>query len=529
MIIKKLTMDDERFNDIEFNSTINIIHGNTDAGKTLVFKMIEYVFGSENSLDEKAMRTSFPNATEIDCIVENDGTEYLFKRSLYSLNIDVYSRDKKLKSYTDMKSFGDFIFSLFGFNSDIQLITNKKSLASSTLTLREYTKFLFFAESRLTDERSFVELMGPAAKTKYLNLFSYLISGVSLNADKLSLKTAKEEIRAKKPGIIRYLKEFQAAKANSLKENDEQKDKVYSSVETQRQKVDALFHQKDQKKKAILALESEIFKLDSMMDFYNYQIDECVLATEFLSYMDKYQIVCSKCGEKHEKYIEIDEKNVKSHDDLSAVISSKKTILRNAYQELESLNLQYDKAIEELKEKEKGISILNKDFGFESITKMIETLENDLSTNNIETDETSSNKQITAKIDEISLMIQEELIKTGLYINPEVYFDYNYKVLDFVINNKKRFIIGKGLRTLITTLLLLKMCEISKEEVGFIGFAMIDSLWTTLHFDEQEKKDKAINAIVAYMKKTGMQIILIDNEVPSYIDKDDEIKKINII
>lgn len=528
MIIKKLAMDDERFVDIEFNNAINIIHGDTDVGKTLVFKMIEYIFGSQESLDKKAMKSSFPNATEIVCVVENEGEEYVFKRSLYSVNIDVYLGDEKIKSYTDMKSYGDFIFSLFGFNSDVQLITSETSLKSSTLTLREYTKFLFFAESRLTEERSFIEVLGPTTRTKYLNLFSYLISGISLNADKLSLKTAKEEVRPKKTGIIRYLKEYQTAHENGLKENDNQKDNAYSSAEEQRQKVDRLFQEKEQTRKTVLALESEIFKLESMLDFYNDQMNEQALASELLAYLDKYQMICEGCGKKYEKYIEVEASDVKSHDDLSMVISSKKTILENTYSALARLNEQYDEAIEKLQEKEKEISILNKDFGYESISKMIEVLDEDLSTDNIEIDEIESNKQITNKIDEISLMIKNELIKTGLYVNPDVYFDYHYKVLDFVVDKKKRFIIGKGLRTLITTLLLLKMCEISKKEVGFIGFIMIDSLWTTLHFKEKDKKDRAISKIIAYMKQTGMQIILIDNEIPSHLVKDTEIKKINV-
>lgn len=527
MIIKKLSLDDSRFTDIEFNDHITIIHGDTDAGKTLIFRMIEQVFGAEKALDETAMRSRYPDATTLSCTVESGGSEYIFKRHIYSTTTEIYKEGEFFDKYTNLSQFGEFVFSLFSFDHTTKLITNK-SLASSSLTLREYTQFLFFSESRLTDEKSFVELKGPNSKTRYINLFSYLISGISPNADKLSLKSAKDEIKGKRSSIIKYLQEYQTCNSDRLLRYDDYQKVLFSSIEEQRSKVRCLENKKKSIELQIVSLESELFKLNSMLAYYAEEKTSVDLANELLSYLNKYQIICKECGAKHDHFIDVEWGIVREHNALIDVITSKQQMLQNKRNELDEISNKYVIALAELEKMENDLANAKKEPGYASISKMIDDLDQDLSTSSITTVELNQIPEITKRINDICEEIKQQLIKSGLNKNPSVEFDYNYKVLDFLVDKIKRNIIGKGARALITTVLLLKICDISRNGVGFIGFAMIDSLWTTLFFKDRQKQDKAIKSIINYIEELGIQIILIDNKIPNSIVEKENIKIIGI-
>ena len=527
MIIKKLSLDDSKFTDIEFNDHITIIHGDTDAGKTLIFRMIEQVFGAENALDETAMKSRYPDATALSCTVESGGSEYIFKRYIYSTTTEVYKDGEFFNKYPNLSQFGEFVFSLFSFDHTTKLITNK-SLASSSLTLREYTKFLFFSESRLTDEKSFVELQGPGFKRKYLNLFSYLISGISPNADKLSLKSAKDEIKGKKSSIIKYLQEYQTSNSERLLESDNEQNALFSRIEEHRSKVICLENKKKSVESQILSLESELFKLNSMLAYYDEKKTSIELATELLSYLNKYQIICKECGAKHEHSLDVEWGIIREHDALMQVIISKQQLLQKKKNELDEISSKHALAFAELETMETDLANAKKEPGYASISKMIDDLDRDLSTSSISIVELNQISKITERIDDICEEIRQQLIKAGLNKNPAVEFDYDYKVLDFLVDKVKRNVIGKGKRALITTVLLLKTCDISRSDVGFIGFAMIDSLWTTLFFKDQQKRNKAIKSVLNYMEELGIQIILIDNEIPNSITETENIKIIGI-
>lgn len=527
MIIKKLSLDDSNFTDVEFNDHITIIHGDTDAGKTLIFRMIEQVFGAENALDETAMKCRYPDATALSCTIESGGCEYIFKRHIYSTTTEVYKDGKFFDKYTNLNQFGEFVFSLFSFDHTTKLITNK-SLDSSSLTLREYTKFLFFSESRLTDEKSFVELQGPGSKRKYLNLFSYLISGISPNADKLSLKSAKDEIKGKKSSIIKYLQEYQTSNSERLLEFEDEQNTLFSRIEEHRNKVRCLENKKKSLESQILALESELFKLNSMLAYYEEEKTSIELATELLSYLNKYQIICKDCGAKHECSLDVEWGITREHDALMQVVMSKQQMLQHKKNELDEISSKHALALTELKTMETDLANANKEPGYTAISKMIDDLDRDLSTSSISVLELNQISKITSRIDDICEEIRQQLIKAGLNKNSVVEFDYNYKVLDFLVDKIKRNVIGKGKRALITTVLLLKICDISRSGVGFIGFAMIDSLWTTLFFKDQQKQNKAIKSVLSYIEELGIQTILIDNKIPDSITETKNVKIIGI-
>lgn len=518
MIIKSLELEDSyKFKKIEFGSKINLIYGDSDSGKTFIYKLIETVFGSEHAIDRKTIKKDYPKAKAIICKIENKNIEYIIRRNLYSTNTIIKSINET-KEFNNLTEFGNYIFNLFSFITNVKLIKNK-SLDFSRLTLREYAKFLFFSETRISEDKSFLLIDSYTSKTKYLNLFGYLLSGLSLNSDKLQFKTVKDDIKEKKCSILKYIKQLESISDKTI--NDEQNLKNISQLKKEiklmQDEIDLCKKDSEKISNNITAIENEKFKLISLRDYYESENYDSILAAEFSDYLDSYRLLCPNCGNevsitKTKDFFEIDSQT--DLVDLKRIIEkideeyiTNNTNLKNSKKKLDELECKINSANNTLTE------IIEKNMYKKFYSQMYQEVNVDLSKTDFKILKIENSVEIKEKIDELALLIKKQLEKSELFgTDVTVSFDYDYKVFDFIINGQKRTVFGKGKRSYITTIFLLSLCKISTQTVGFIGFALIDSLYTSLIFEDISKKEFAFKTILDYMKELDFQIILVDND-----------------
>ncbi|WP_257014196.1 hypothetical protein [Serratia fonticola] len=138
--------------------------------------------------------------------------------------------------------------------------------------------------------------------------------------------------------------------------------------------------------------------------------------------------------------------------------------------------------------------------------------------------------EISDLINQLSIMLNS--IKFDGRKNNSVKFDDD--TYDFIINDKKRSLFGKGSRAVIYACFVISLAEIlAKKEKPQIGFVLLDSPLVT-HFDKKrEIKKTEVNpltltdAFYSYLINTtsDIQVILIENKGPSFIVKSDNAVK----
>lgn len=530
MIIKKLKFDgNDNFPILTFNDGVNIIIGDTNVGKSLIYSVIETVFGAEDKLDLLAMKKNYPSATKIECTIENNHNIYIIERYIYEKKVNIFNNGICVFSSDDLIKYGNYIFSLFNFKSDVQLIKGT-NLDASLLTLREYCVFMFFSESRLVEEHSFLCINGPTMITKYKHLFGYLVSGEQINADKLESRTIKDKVKNSRSDIVKYLTNYKTTNLQSFNKNDVEENDLLEEIKKIESCINEIKNVIENNKSNIKSNENELFKYTSILEYYEQENLNNNLALEFSNYLKKYKFVCKHCGTEYQNELLIGE-DIKNFDTekIANIIKNTKRNIDVLKEETLTLNeklLELEKNL--LCERKKLEEFYNNKIISKAYDTIIKNVDVDLKENKIVLTKLEDIEKVRNSIDLICDEIKKELTIAGLFDNPVVTFDYSHRVFDFLIDSERRTIIGKGDRTFITIIFLIKLCLISMKKVGFIGFSIIDSPWTNLKFKNKSKETQAISTIINYVKKSKFQTILFDNEIPDFVKIDNDVKVIEI-
>ena len=89
---------------------------------------------------------------------------------------------------------------------------------------------MFFSESRLVEEHSFLCISGPTMITKYKHLFGYLVSGEQINADKLESRTIKDKVKNSRSDIVKYLTNYKTTNLQSFNKNDVEENDLLEEI-----------------------------------------------------------------------------------------------------------------------------------------------------------------------------------------------------------------------------------------------------------------------------------------------------------
>lgn len=145
MKIESIKVIADKTLDFKLNDSLTIISDKSGAGKTLLFRFIEYLLGADGRhIDIEEANRVFSGLKAIEMTI-NDGTNiFTFKRYFGLKKNEIFQDGKEIED--------DYITKLnkvINYNP-IKVLKNKKELKLTTFTLREYVKSLFFNESKLT-------------------------------------------------------------------------------------------------------------------------------------------------------------------------------------------------------------------------------------------------------------------------------------------------------------------------------------------------------------------------------------------
>lgn len=494
------------------NSNVTLIHDESGSGKTLLFKMIEFVLGADGSqIDIEEAKKVFPTLQGIELSISNQSKNYKLKRS-FDLETQKISTDGK-----DLAGdYKELLNNIINHNP-VKVLKNQK-YDTSSFTLREYIKTIFFNESRLT---STDHLYGgiPSDKTKVINFYKYLVTGMFLDAKDineskkqlkskddiaLSLRTIEKEISQPTPEDKKEYK-----KLKNIIENNELKNKENNKI------LKSLYQQKQEK---IVNLE----RLKSLKQLFESQIEDLVSAQQLINFLDNYTIKCD-CG----KDVKVIEDKINDNDYIILVskvkdLAKQITIINSDVEKIKSqiLNLEHKNNIllKELEQCNENLNKLDKKINeydaYVKIKKIFtKKVEDKKAEETIKLEQIKIDETFTTEINIICAKIGKRLINWGIKEYSHVQFDMDN--FDFKFGGTFRYLLSKGYRNICTFAAIIEiLLKAISLKINLLETIVIDSLWSHL-FRNNKDVGKITNKIVKDLEQLNIQVIIIENTIPS--------------
>ena len=275
---------------VDLISGLNIIHGLSDSGKTIVAEIINYAFGSE----KLPFSPDVTGYTDIQVILQSNKGETKLCRSLVKNKnqILVSSDEIGIKdgwypiNYRNSEvSINDIILYLLGFNSIPEVAKNKYS-DKIRLTWRTLLQTLYLDKDAIVASGSIAKPENTSAQTPLLSTLLYFIYGKDF-----SNQDPKEAAESRKEKI-RFVEEFTNTRIVEIKKRSEILSKRLiefdgKDLETQIKEVSSALEGTEKDIKQIITKRNEI---TSSIIACNEKISEgSVLQSRYSMLREQYQ------------------------------------------------------------------------------------------------------------------------------------------------------------------------------------------------------------------------------------------------
>lgn len=518
MKINYIKLQAEKDYNFLFNSNLTIISDYSGKGKTLLFKLIEYVLGSKGThieLDEA--RKAFPGLIAIEMSIEKDKKEYVFNKTFENNKEIVYCEQKKMEG-----KYNDILNKIINYNP-VKVIKSNSEMELTTFTLREYIKTLFFNEARLTSDSPLVS-ENFTERTKIKNFYKYLVTGISI--DEKIILDAKMDVELEnqvKTSLNVLKKELEQPTSEDKKRYKNLKTKIQNQsveIDKESEKIRDLNLQKNEK---LINIE----RLISLQQLFESQIEDIVSAKQFEHFLKDYTIDCEcgrkinliKCGFYDDEY-----KRVKIQ--LSDVANQ----IKKGKKEVDLISLKVAGALENLegikKEKEKS------ETEFSELTKNIEDYDLYVRLTNlfdIKNKKRGRVEELKKEQEQLDIFFKQEIetiCKNATLRLKKWEFEKYYNVsfdaekFDFRYDGTLRYLLSKGYRNICTCAVLIEILLKSISlGINTLNAIVIDSFWSHLYIEGKTTQD-VINPIVKDLETLPIQVIVLENNKPSiYTEK----------
>lgn len=585
ILIKSVMLDDVV---IDFGSQLTIFTGGSDSGKTYLFNLIRYLFGSDKLENAGINEAEGYDSSCIEFSINDDS--YSLERGLhdnseyklYSGGINTIGPatfiQKIAKKASSKNSFNSIFYSKLGFNKAQVRINNNGGVQNFNLS--NVLDFFCIDEIRILTSKSLLLSEQYSEQIKSKAEFKFLLTqrDDALIGDEKPNKKAKFFLKKQVKDIIEEMnRDLIFPDLNFLLINEELH-KVETDIENAAVEVDNFLEIYEGKVTVINEIKNEIGILQKKENYLSMLIDRFLMLKDcYISDLQRINSIsqatfflenfaeelCDNCGHaiNHSPELNYPDyyascmaesekinvqlsgllKSIQSNqDELSSVnLSIKESqflldLEMPEYERLHDVDLKNSrKMIEELYEhKESLLSDYSKH-------KIISALES--KGDNVDLDVYNEEDFDVLKVDEINeLTNQLRLVLNSIKFDGRndntVRFDE--EKYDFIINDKRRSLYGKGSRAVIYACFVISFADVlAKKEKPQAGFVLLDSPLVT-HFDKKrEIKESEVNpltltdAFYSYLINTSssVQIILIENKGPSFtVQNDDGVKLIDL-
>lgn len=505
------------------NSNVTIIYDESGSGKTLLFKMIEFVLGSDGTqINKLEAEKIFPKSQGVEMSIGNRNQTYILKRS-FDLKTQTIS-DNGINLDGDYKALLDTIIN----HNSIKVLKNQKYDASS-FTLREYIKSIFFNESRLT---STDHLYGgnPIEKTKNINFYKYLVTGMFLDVKDIS--DSNKQLKSKDE-IATSLRTIEREISQPTLEDKKEYKKLRKTIENNELKFKEnnemlVLLQKEKQEKVI-----NFERLKSLKQLFESQIEDLTSAKQFTDFIGSYAIKC-ECG-KEVKVIE-DEINdndfiilVSKVKDLTKQISIINTEIKNLKTQILNIEQKNKILLNEIEINNEQLEILDRKIqeydAYIKIKSIFEKkVEDKTAEENIKLEQVKIDEAFSTEINKICSKIGKRLQAWGIGQYANVQFDM--ADFDFKFGGTSRYLLSKGYRNICTFASVIEILLKSMSlKINLLETIVVDSLWSHLFRDDNDVEE-IINKIVEDLEQLDVQVLIIENKIPSVHSERTTIQKL---
>lgn len=569
---------------IEFGSRLTIITGGSDSGKTYLFNLIRYLFGGEKLENAGIKEAKGYTSASIEFSIGDyiyslerglhDSSDY----KLYSGGVATISTStlvqQVVKTASSKNSFNSLFYNKLGFNQ-AKVRTNNNG-GVQKFNLGNVLNFFCVDEIKILTPKSLLLSEQYTEHTKSKSEFKFLLTqrDDALIGDEKPNKTAKTFLKKQVKELIEELSsELIYPELNFLQLNEDLQN-IETQIEHSANEVDHFLEIYESKVTLINEIKNEISTLRKRESYLYMLIDrfkmlkDCYIsdlqrvnsisqATFFLENFGEE--LCGNCGHplNHSPEINYDDyyvscmaESAKINVQLAGLLNS----IKSNEDELSSIDIsikesqfilnlelpEYDRLLNfELKNSRKMMDSLYErkesllsDYSKHKIINALESkgdsVDNDVYNisdfDNLKSDETN------ILTNQLKLMLDS--IKFDGRDDNSVQFDDD--TYDFIINDKKRSLFGKGSRAVIYACFVISLADVlAKKNNPQVGFVLLDSPLVT-HFDKKrEIKKSEVNpltltdAFYRYLinSTSNIQVILIENKGPSFFVKSDNAVK----
>lgn len=508
MIISEVKIVGSNFPTIDLNEKLNLIIGETGAKKTLLYKLIMFVFGFAVNLDIENVKRNFGDAKSVELIVIS-GNDKISIRKDISNDFKGYIGDKEFSS---AKAYNAEINNLFAF--DVKLL--KSGTKSSSFGFKEFLNFISIPEEQLASSKSIFFREGFSEKEKILNFFKYIVSGEAIGEhetrEQTSLSKDEKSIKGFQTALNRR---FRKPTSKEIKDRDRLSSDL-NQIKEKQSKVDSeIFDLDSEKKRYLITLE----RINSIYKTYVSYLEETKAGLAFKSNVsdgDQSDVDVLFLNniekelnglEESIKYINLKLKKInKSIVDASNL----RIVLNNREKEIAN-DLEQYKFIEQY-ETASNASILL----FENI-KNGEKIVQEKIKDKKEKIESTYKENLVSLCENVS----SRLNKWGL---TDIQVSFDALNADFIFNKERLSIVPKGLKSIYSSAVACELLCLAKKH-AFTSFntLIIDSLWVATYLEDLTQKE-LVHTILDDLLSCNIQTIIFENSINT-----DKMNGLNII
>lgn len=500
---------------IEPLETTTLITGFSGKGKTLLFKLIKYVLGETESIDLDEAKRQFPGLDRIQITFTND---YVFARMLNdNFLAEIKFNDSDEFIAQDKKSYREQIGALFG-HEDIKVLRKGNPPTAISFTLSEYLNTLFFDESKLTDNKTLIEVEGRANEVKLTNYYKYFVTGKLLDESLIINAHTEQESDSVIKKALSYLNKSITKPSSEIKK---EKTQLENKIKKNKEKICEL---EKNIQNVELEIKSQIIsknKLISLSDLYSSQRSEIEAASMLDEFIKGTEIICPNCGEaiswepivdskdeinKISAQLDDIQKTIKSLDQtinsnrlkLNSYIDTTRQLKKENI-DIEHRLLHIDKQIEEYITYEKFKAIAN-----------IKKQATKTSTQHLQEKQKELEEEFKTQVKILCQSISNRLVDWGFKTKTNV--EFNFEKFDFTFNDTIRTLLPKGYRGFFTVAVIIElMLQMKRVGVPCFDFILVDIVWKVASFEKEDIND-VVTKFLNNISNCGLQIIVFENE-----------------
>lgn len=515
---------DKEYN-IILDKNLTIITDYSGSGKTLMFKFIEFVLGSDGKqIDIDEAKKVYPGLNSIEMSISNNGTQYQFKK-LFDLKTQmVYCDGKEMK-----ENYNDMLNKVINYNPT-KVIRNNKEMELSTFTLREYIKALFFNESRMTSSEHLVT-DNFSERIKIKNFYKYLVTGLSIDEEEVVKVRTDIKTVSVIENSLKILK-------NEIEQPSKDDKKSYQYLKKKIDKNNSELEKKQHELKMLIASKNErainVERLISLKQLLESQLEDMISAKQFEYFLKDYSVEC-ECGRKI-KLINSDFQDDEYEQIKFKIKDISKQVDTNK-KEIEKINLKIDKTSVDLENLNNNLQSNNFEFArltkeindYDVYTKMLAIFniknKRKVRKDNIEKRESIINETFRNNISEICNNASDRLKRWGFPKYNDVKFDFDE--FDFRYDGTLRYLLSKGYKTPCTVAVIIEILLRSIDlGINSLETVIIDSLWAQLYVEGIEQ-EIIIDNIVKDLETLDVQVIVMENKIPTRVHNNTHIYKLS--